>query len=449
VDTDNVWDQMLEQASYRQLKSLLKAQTNIRRSAERMARDAREAMEALAVSFAPDEVNKYSLANPAGLDMLDIQELAEMTREVLRKHVGELEEQTRYAERRVAELEEENEQLRSEMEWVKKHWPGQKKKPVPEEKEETDGVWHTPPKPKPKPRRPAWAPAPKATARSRRSGQGADSDPVTDRQELPPWRMLRARPAPPKPAADVGIWPGWALTWRKESKNLNRDRDVVLIVGTGLALQRDVDEQLAQWWNIKPGSGSIRRAFGRVEAAGLIEIIKPRKETQGWRPRYLIRLTERGKDIYKLFRGEPPGPSHATALLKRHKSKEHAALNLEAAELLWRAGYEVKLFPDNVSLESGGTYHPDLLIIDQDGCEMLYVECERMASTDIANRSRKWELYYEASEGHFCVITPSEETREIARKGLLEWAGDRALTLWMGDMERSRAENVWLVKHPS
>jgi len=446
---DTVWDQMLEEASYRQMKSLLKAQTNIRRSAERVARDAREAMEDLAVSFAPDEVNKYSLASPAGLDMLDIQELAEMTRGVLRKHVGELEEQTRYTESRAAELEEENERLRSEMEWVKKNWPGQKEKPVPEEKEETDGVWHTPPRPKPKPRRPAWAPAPKTTARSRRSGQSADLESVADRQELPPWRMLRARPAPPKPAADAGIWPGWALTWRKESKNLNRDRDVVLIVGTGLALQRDVDEQLAQWWNIKPGSGSIRRAFRRAEEAGLIEIIKPRKETQGWRPRYLIRLTERGKDIYKLLRGEPPGPSHATALLKRHKSKEHAALNLEAAELLWRAGYEVKLFPDNVSLESGGTYHPDLLITDQDGGEVLYVECERMASTDIANRSRKWELYYEASEGHFCVITPSEEATEIARKGLLEWAGDRPLTLWMGDMEKSREGNVWLVKHQS
>lgn len=76
MDADAVWDRMLEEASYRQLKSLLKAQTNIRRSAERIARDARKAMEELAVSFARDEVNRHSLASPAGLDMLDIQELA-------------------------------------------------------------------------------------------------------------------------------------------------------------------------------------------------------------------------------------------------------------------------------------------------------------------------------------------------------------------------------------
>jgi DNA-binding PadR family transcriptional regulator len=319
---------MLEEASYRQLKSLLKAQTNIRKSAERMARDARKAMEGLVIAFAPNEVNEFSLASPDGIDLLDIHELARMTKEAIRKHTDDLEERTRYAERRVAELEEENERLRGEMEWARQNWPEQEKKLLPdellEEEEKTDGVWRVPPRPKPEPRRPTWAPSPRRMTQSRSSGQGAS--PGACRQEMPPWRMLQARPALPKPAADIGVWPGWALEWQKESKNLNRDRDVVLIVGTGLALQRDVDEQLARWWNIKPGSGSIRRAFGRLQAAGLIEVIKPQRETQGWRPKYMIRLTERGKDVYKLFRGEPPGPSHATALLKRHKSKEHAAL---------------------------------------------------------------------------------------------------------------------------
>jgi len=136
-------------------------------------------------------------------------------------------------------------------------------------------------------------------------------------------------------------------------------------------------------------------------------------------------------------------------LLKRHKSKEHAALNLEAAELLWRAGYEVKLFPDNVSLESGMIYYPDLLIADQSGGETLYVECERATYKNPEERSQKWKLYYAATEGRFCVITPSEEAMEVIKKEILDWARDQSLTLWMGDMERSRAENVWLVKHQS
>jgi hypothetical protein len=91
---------------------------------------------------------------------------------------------------------------------VRKHWPKREERLILDESaeaeaEEMDGVWQTPPRPKPEPRRPAWA-----TAQPRRSGQGANSEPVADRQELPPWRMLRARPAPPKPAADVSIWPG-------------------------------------------------------------------------------------------------------------------------------------------------------------------------------------------------------------------------------------------------
>ena len=442
MDTD--WDKMLEEASYRQVKSLLKAQTHIRKSAERMAKDARKAMEDLVITFAPNEVNKFSLASPHGIDMLDIHELARMTKEAVREHTNDLKERTRYAERKVAKLEEENERLRGEIEWARQNWPEQEKKPLPdellEEEEETDGVWHVPPRPKPEPRRPTWAPSPRRMSQPR-SRDGAYQ------QEMPPWRMLQARPAPPKPAAEIGIWPGWALEWQKESKNLKRDRDVVLIVGTGLALQRDVDEQLAQWWNIKPGSGSIRRAFGRVEAAGLIEVIKPRRETQGWRPKYMIRLTERGKDVYKLFRGESPGPSHATALLKRHKSKEHAALNLEAAELLWRAEYEVKLFPENVSLESGKVYQPDLLIAEQDGGEILYVECERATYKNPGERSQKWKIYYAATDGHFCVITPSEEATVAIEEEILDWVGDRPLTLWMGDMKRSQEDEVWVVKH--
>jgi hypothetical protein len=122
---------------------------------------------------------------------------------------------------------------------------------------------------------------------------------------------------------------------------------------------------------------------------------------------------------------------------------------VEAAELLWQAGYKVKLFPDQVSLESGEVYQPDLLIAEQDSGEALYVECERATYKNPEERSQKWELYYTATDGRFYVITPSEEATEAIRKEILDWAGDRVLTLWMGDMERSRAENVWLVKHQS
>jgi hypothetical protein len=93
-------------------------------------------------------------------------------------------------------------------------------------------------------------------------------------------------------------------------------------------------------------------------------------------------------------------------------------------------------------------YHPDLLIAEQDG-EVLYVECERATYKNPGEWSQKWKLYYAATDGHFCVITPSEEATVAIEEEILDWAGDRPLTLWMGDMERSRVETVWLVKHQS
>jgi hypothetical protein len=46
-----------------------------------------------------------------------------------------------------------------------------------------------------------------------------------------------------------------------------------------------------------------------------------------------------------MIRGKDPVRSQATELLRRHRSPEHAALNIKAAELLWRAGYNVDIFP--------------------------------------------------------------------------------------------------------
>jgi len=92
-------------------------------------------------------------------------------------------------------------------------------------------------------------------------------------------------------------------------------------------------------------------------------------------------------------------------------------------------------------------YYPDLLIAEQDGGEMLYVECERATYKNPEERSQKWKLYYAATDGHFCVITPSEEATVAIEEEILDWVGDRPLTLWMGDMKRSQEDEVWVVKH--
>jgi hypothetical protein len=177
--------------------------------------------------------------------------------------------------------------------------------------------------------------------------------------------------------------------------------------------------------------------MGRVEKGGWIDVVRPRADYDEWRPALLLRLTERGREVYGLLRGEEPGASHVTELLARYGSAEHAALALEAAEMLWLAGYEVTLCPG----VAHGDYAPDL-VAERQG-ERLYVECE------LAARAREWEPVHAAGGGRLCVVTPTASVTETVRENILAWAGERVLTLWMADLERGRTGGeVWTVKLP-
>jgi len=224
--------------------------------------------------------------------------------------------------------------------------------------------------------------------------------------------------------------------------------DVVLVLGdTGIPRRRDLAWVLARRWGLKPGSGSISRAIRRARDAGLIELIIPRQEAASWRPGHLVRLTDRGADLYRMVRGRDPAESLTTQLLKRHKSVEHTALNIAAAEMLWQAGYHLELLPQQVET-AVGTYYPDLTA-ELDG-RTLYVECERATRKNDAERVRKWELYRSATSS-FAVVTFSAHATEAIRREIIEWsrgAGER-VTLWMTDLERGvgqRGEAVWVVK---
>jgi hypothetical protein len=91
------------------------------------------------------------------------------------------------------------------------------------------------------------------------------------------------------------------------------------------------------------------------------------------------------------------------------------------------------------------TYFPDVVITH--GKKRLYVERERMTHKDGAAWRRKWDICYQATDGHLCVITPTEQDRHRARIGILDWAGQRSLTLWMTSVEGLKMSqgDVWTV----
>lgn len=226
----------------------------------------------------------------------------------------------------------------------------------------------------------------------------------------PPWRLAKARPAPIKPTLPFNLWPEWTQEWRDSQGNFERDCDLILVAGgTGLAWRMDIAEQLAEWWDVTPKSGSVRRAFRRSADHGLLEFSRPERETE-WNPGYLVTLTNQGRDAYRFLRGEDPAPSQLSELLKRHKTLEHIALNLRMGQILWQIGYDVGIFPDTVPLGDDRVYYPDLKA-EIDGLT-IYVECERAIDSKRPKQLRsKLRLYRQVSQTiHFA--TPTEEGRK-------------------------------------
>jgi hypothetical protein len=414
----------VEEATIRQLQSLLQAQHNLRRAAEKRAREAMSALERVAEGLAPAELDRLRRESTSGLSSLTPSQIADLVLNVVRRRLSRLESV-------VGVDPEELEALRAEVVELQRQAQRQAAAPVLSAR---PALPPQPRKPTQKPKRARPAPAaPQPAAAPAPAPGGAPG--------RPPWMPLPS-PSPSTPASPLDTWPGWAQEWREESGNYQRDIDVIVILGdTGIARREDLDEFLAEWWGISSGSGSIGRAIIRVREADLVEAI-PSRRGRGRYPRHLLRLTERGQDAYRLLRGQAPASSQTTELLKRHKSPEHAALNLDAANRLWAAGYGVELFPDPVALETG-TYYPDLAITTPQG-KTLYVECERNTRKNPQEREQKWALYYVASSGHFLVVASNEEAGQAIRGEILTWAGERPLTLWIATIEGQETGLEWV-----
>jgi hypothetical protein len=315
-------DEQIKQASERTLLALLNSQTKLRRATESELQVARGALERIGETLVPAELDDLRKRDPEGVSTMPLDQLVNLVMFAIDRikaeldafavggfETGELAEmvlRSRRNEALVAQIDQLKQQLRE--------------------------------------------------MRSQNARRG----------NPPPWMNFdRVGRAPDEPAFPIDTWPEWANRWQKDNDSLDRDMDLVVVLGdTGVARRQDVAEILGELWGIKPQSGSISRCFDRNRGAELIETLAPRR-TQTWRPGHLIRLTDRGEELYRLIRGEDPLPAQTTQLLARHKSTEHAALNVEAAWALWDLGYKVDLFPDTMDLDIG-RFYPDLTIISPD-----------------------------------------------------------------------------------
>ena len=72
------YERMIEQLSYQELGDMLDSQIELRKVAEKMAREARNELERVAIALVPAQVDDYRYASPEGIGVLDIAEIAEL-----------------------------------------------------------------------------------------------------------------------------------------------------------------------------------------------------------------------------------------------------------------------------------------------------------------------------------------------------------------------------------
>ncbi|MBD3322769.1 MAG: hypothetical protein GF350_16830 [Chitinivibrionales bacterium] len=393
-----------DQVQINQLRTMLDSQIELRKVAERLYNEARDALQRLATLTNPGAMEEHIKASHRGTSVLDVGELGRIAETGHREKISDLQIALTVDPQEVDELRQEIKRLQALVDRRQAFAP-------PTQAEEPPGQ--------------VFAQTDVSTSVSSQTRARAN------------W-MRFPSPSPTLPATPVNAWPEWAQRWRDGSGNFDRDVDVIIVMGdTGAVRREDISTFLSEWWDVTPKSGSINRALARVRDDGLVETIPSRRKTSR-HPRHLHRLTERGRDAYRLLRGRDPVPSLTTELLKRHKSPEHAMLNLEAALAFEEAGGSVDLLPESIQLSSG-SYRPDLVLTTPAG-EVFYVECERGTYKNPEKRVRKWELYYEASEGRFFVVTEGKEDRRTIKEEIEAWAGDRPLQLWVPNI----AEENWI-----
>jgi hypothetical protein len=201
-------------------------------------------------------------------------------------------------------------------------------------------------------------------------------------------------------------------------------------------------------WNTR-SKGPTIQAVNLSRDTGLLEILEPKSGRQG-RPPQLLKLTERGREAFLILFSKEAVPSELDELMKRHKSLEHALLNLEAAAMLReRLNASVDMYPPMIVLDGGRQFAPDLAATLPDG-EVLYVECERGTNDDYVVRDRKWQNIYDATGGKIYVICSDYDSRGKVTSEISRWSGTRHVTVRATDLTtlNKRDDQFWFYQRP-
>jgi multidrug efflux pump subunit AcrA (membrane-fusion protein) len=403
------------------LRQLLHIQTELREQAETRWRKAQRILVGLLESFAPEEVDQR-LKSGRPLDHLPVDELEQLVRQQVgnRLHqaqsllkesqtaqrVQNLRDQLEKLIAQVDELRQENKQLQDQINQL--------------QAEKIDHLNQL-------------------AALQAVSSQEQQSSVVDE-----PGQSSQEGIKPPEP--------DWMATWR-QAETFERDAGILkMIAETGLARRPLIESQAADMLGIKKPGGSIQALLSRLMDLNLIETFRPwTSEGAGTGGRFpdLVRLAERGQMAYWLLTGENPSVNEYDLLLERHVSPEHTLLNLQAADVLREAGYQVNLTAPDVKLPDGGLFKPDLVLIDDQG-SLLFVEVERDTDKNIEQRQSKWRNFYQASGGKLFVVCDNRSCMRNIRSEINYCLGNRSLVVSLTNLadlqtgKRGEGDRIWL-----
>jgi flavin-binding protein dodecin len=426
---------MADEVTERQLRSLLDAQTALRKRAEEIARQARAALERVAEALCPEAVDRARQANPSGLASFSPDDLAALIIREVGSRLRRLEvagAAGQSLEAALADARAQADRLREEVAALRRELASERAARQAAETRaaalERMAERITAPASPPPPPMPSSSPMPPSPSPT------ADAD-----DERPP-----ASPAP-EVAVRPELLPAWMQEWAA-TRFFDRDRAALWILGsTGVARRMDASALVARAFGVEPGSGSVARAFDRLRKLELIDVVEAQTaDERGSATWHLYRLSQKGEDAFRLLFGQEPAPSQTTRLLNRHKSPEHVLLILAAADLFTAAGWKADPLPDPVPLPDGSRYEPDLVVVGE--AETLFVECERATIKDEAVRAGKWRRYYQATHGNLCVVVPDAKALEAIRSEILYWLsaqGLRKFRLRMTALASATPQNLW------
>ncbi len=410
-----------EEITIDNLRQLLSIQTDLREQAETRWRKAQRVLVSLLETFAPEEVDQR-LKNGRPLDHLPVDELEQLVRQQVGNrlhHVQGLLNDSQSAQR-IQNLREQFERLIAQNEELQK-----------ENKQLQDRINRLD--------------AEKIDLLDQLTALRAVSqEQQQENDEQEPGISAQNENDPPEPA--------WMAIWR-QAETFERDASVLrMIAETGLARRPVIEAQAAELLGIKKAGGSLQALMTRLEDLRLIERFRPwTADGAGTGGKFpdLVRLTDQGRLAYWLLTNQQPQANEYDLLLERHVSPEHTLLNLQAADALREAGYQVDLTPPEITLPDGGLFRPDLAIIDDQGATH-FVEVERDVDKNLEQRQAKWRNFHQASGGRMFVVCDNRSGMRNIRSEINYCLGNKPLIVSLTNLadlqtgRRGEGDSIWL-----